>query len=144
MKTELLIISLSFLFTAACERQTTPPMQNNANVKADLVQLDGCQRGNLSKRSEEDSCFVWSFKGHDLTVNFCVTANCCPDSDRFMLDYNIEDNLIQVTVIDTAGNLCRCICPYLIHTEFTELPLDEYIYKVDYNNQIIYNRQVSR
>lgn len=138
------MISLFMFSTAACERQTSQSIQTDTNLKADLFQIDGCQRGGLQKRSDEDSCFVYNFNEQTLSVDFCVTANCCPDSDRFIFDYTVEKDLIHVTVTDTADNLCRCICPYMIHTEFTDLPLDAYRYKVDYDDQTIYNKQVSR
>ena len=109
----------------------------------DVVQLDGCARGSLQKESEADSCFTWSFT-ENLTADFCVKANCCPDTDRFQLDYSIEAGAIHVTVQDTAQNLCRCICPYLIHAEFSELEKDSYHFFVEYNDSVLYDMQVIR
>ena len=109
----------------------------------DLIQLDGCARGALEKTSDADSCFTWSFT-ENLIADFCVTANCCPDTDRFQLGYSIKAGAIHVMVQDTAQNLCRCICPYLIHAEFSELEKDSYHFFVEYNDSVLYDRQVIR
>ena len=126
---------------AVCQKSANSPSESRAT--GDLIQLAGCARDVLEKASDADSCFTYTF-GDNLTVDFCVTANCCPDTDRFQLDYSIGAGSIQVTVLDTAENLCRCICPYLIHTEFTELSEDSYHFIVEYNESVLYEKQVSR
>ncbi|MBN1782900.1 hypothetical protein JW948_17325 [bacterium] len=142
MKNLFLILSGLMIFTA-CERQTTDTLKSDADMQADLVQLDGCQRGGLEKTAGQDSCFTWTFDDV-LTTDFCVEANCCPDSGRFVLDYRIDGSLIHVAVTDTAGNLCRCNCPYLIHTEFADLTKDTYLFEVEYNGSRLYSENISR
>jgi hypothetical protein len=66
------------VFMFACERSTEP---DAPSVVA--FQVPGCG-ANLVKASASDSCFSYQF--HDaLIVDFCATANCCPDSNRFSL-----------------------------------------------------------
>ena len=141
MKTRILILMLVVGILAVCQKSTNSPSESQA--AGDLIQLDGCARNALEKASDADSCLTYTF-GDILTVDFCVTANCCPDTDRFQLDYSIGAGSIHVTVLDTAKNLCRCICPYLIHTEFTELSEDSYHFIVEYNESVLYEKQVSR
>jgi hypothetical protein len=83
----------------------------------------------VTNKDLRDSCFSYQF--HDvLTVDFCITANCCPDSNRFSLGRTIDDNAIIVTVEDTAANLCRCVCRHWIHAEFDDLAGDQYRFLV--------------
>jgi hypothetical protein len=139
MKNPILIMMLAVGIFVVCQKSANSPSEPQGT--GDLVQLGGCARGTLEKISDTDSCFTYIF-GDILTVDFCVTANCCPDTDRFQLDYSIKGTTIQVTVADTAENLCRCICPYLIHTEFSDLSKDSYHFLVDYNDSLIYDRQI--
>ena len=109
-----------------------------------IYQIGGCA-GNLGlrKAASRDSCFSWEF-GNQLWVEFCVTANCCPDSNRFDLEYKISGNTIFVAVEDTARNLCRCICPYIIHLELHNLPLNHYYFKCTYGDELDYDEEIWR
>ena len=73
-----------------------------------------------------DSVFSYSFSDN-LTMDFSSISNCCPDSNRFVLDHEIRQDTIIITVTDTAQNLCRCICLYMIHSEITGLPMNQYV-----------------
>jgi hypothetical protein len=33
-----------------------------------------------------------------------------------------------VTVADTAAALCRCMCKYILHAEFHDLPGEQYVF----------------
>jgi hypothetical protein len=72
-----------------------------------------------------DSIFSYSFS-QNLILDFSAIGNCCPDSNRFTVNYDIRSDTIVVTVIDTARNLCRCNCLYMIHIQLTDLLMDNY------------------
>ena len=76
--------------------------------------------------SNSDSLFLYSFTD-TLVIDFSVVANCCPDSDRFSVAAIPGTDTIVVAVSDTAQSLCNCICPYMIHAEFANLPNDHYV-----------------
>ncbi|MFB0515087.1 MAG: hypothetical protein ACETWG_00600 [Candidatus Neomarinimicrobiota bacterium] len=76
-----------------------------------------------------------------------MSANCCPDSNRFTLSSKISKDLISITVLDTASKICRCICPYTIHAEFNDLPRDFYDVHITadtYYDTLIYQESVQR
>lgn len=120
----------------ACDQPEVEPYYS-------LEQIDGCSSV-LARAVTADSCFTYLFDSN-LIIDFCVTANCCPDSDRFVLSADIISNNISITVQDTAADLCRCICPYLVHAEFCELPLDDYLVRVLVGtDSLIYEETVQR
>jgi hypothetical protein len=142
MKKISLILILCLSVWSSCRRESTLPPDPESNISAELYQVGGCQ-GSLSKTAEQDSIFTYTFN-EVLAVDFGLNANCCPDTSRFETAYSVEGNRIVVTVIDTAANLCRCICPYQIHAEFMNLTLEEYWMDVDYNGSSLYSVLVSR
>ncbi|NVM56579.1 MAG: hypothetical protein HWN51_00445 [Desulfobacterales bacterium] len=91
-----------------------------------LFQVPGCQSNALAKSFSKDSCFTYQFDT-DLLIDFYVNGNCCPDSNRFDLFSEIRHDTIAITVLDTAGRGCWCICDYIIHAEFSGLLLDSYV-----------------
>lgn len=120
------IIYLPFIILlagSACEESTEPEPRSGAY---ELYQVPGCQ-GSLEKAVFEDSCFTYQFE-EDLNFEFCVTANCCPDSNRFELTCEVREDTIAVTVLDTTdrSRWCWCICRYLIVAELFDLPLERY------------------
>jgi hypothetical protein len=123
----------------SCSDQPTEP----EHVKAQLYQISGCSGLGLTKAAVDDSCFSYKF-AQDLVVDFCVSANCCPDSLRFQFTHDIRHDTILVAVADTAANLCRCICNYVIHAEFTDLPRDRYVFCCYYGEAMVYNEKVNR
>ena len=143
MKRILYVLIPGMMLFTVCEKQTTG-RRIDADICGDLVQMGGCQAGNPSKSSTTDSCFTYTFN-EQLIIDFCVTGNCCPDTNRFEMNYTAEDGIIAISVADTAENLCRCICPYIIHAEFSDLPENEYTVKIAMTgpvDQLIYNETV--
>ena len=125
----------------ACQPSTEPQTWDG---EYQLYQVNGCQGGGLSKSITGDSCFDYQFDT-DLILDFCVNANCCPDSNRFDLSYEIKHDTIEVAVKDTAADLCRCICSYIIHAEFYDLPEDKYYVNVlTGDGQLAYEQYVHR
>jgi hypothetical protein len=109
-----------------------------------LYQVNGCQGGELSKAAIGDSSFTYQFDS-DLILDFRVSANCCPDSNRFTLQQAIQNDSITITVLDTAANLCFCDCSYIIHAEFYDMPED--MYYVDVlagDGQLLHREEVWR
>jgi len=111
--------------------------------------VPGCKSNQLLKSGDTfgDSYFTYSFTDK-LIVDFCVSGNCCPDENRFRTSSNILGDSIIVTVADTAQNLCKYICNYIIHGEFEQLPKDRYFIKCiladEENKQIICTEKVKR
>ncbi len=106
----------------SCLRSTTDPGPSNtftARSSKCLSQLS--PRVNVL-----DSLFSYSFTD-SLVLDFSVTTNCCPDSNRFTISQVTGTDTIVVTVTDTAENGCHCVCPYMIHARFDNLPHDRYI-----------------
>lgn len=141
---ELALVSsllMMFCMIPACNDTGTNP--ENAQGSAKLYQIEGCQRTGVEKSFPGDSCFSYMFT-EDLTVDFCVSANCCPDSNRFALSYKISGDTIAAAIADTAANLCRCTCTYVIHAEFSRLRLDRYVLVCTYEGITVYKEGVYR
>jgi hypothetical protein len=134
-----LLLGATLLSMLSCSDQPT----ESETVKAQLYQIPGCGGHGLAKTAVGDSCFSYKF-AQDLVVDFCVSANCCPDSQRFRFTHDIRHDTIFVAVTDTAANLCRCMCNYVIHAEFTDLPRDHYVFCCYYGEAMVYNEKVER
>ena len=120
------IYCVMLFFMISCSDKSTNYAGHE--VRATLKQVGGCQSHSLNNKiSTEDSCFSYMFT-EKLIVNFCMTGNCCPDSNRFSLSYKIKNDTIFVAAADTAANFCNCICNYIIQAEFDNLPSDRYIF----------------
>ena len=120
-----ILITLTLTVIFSCN---TAPTNNDDTSKGDIYQIPGCGNHTLAKStfSPEDYSFVYQFDSK-LIIEFVVMANCCPDSDRFDLSYNVNKDTIFVVVEDTARNLCYCTCPYTIHLEINN-PLENHYY----------------
>lgn len=103
----------------ACDETTQP-----APPGVIALQVPGCQQ---RRAPGLDSCFSYEF--HEaLTVDFCADGNCCPDSQRFAFTSAFLHDTIMVTIADTAAQLCRCTCPYVLRMTFNALPGNEYLF----------------
>jgi hypothetical protein len=124
--------------------QSTEPASPPASPTFVAYQVPGC----ASHLGEgEDSCFSYEF--HDtLVVEFCATANCCPDSNRFSFNHRISSDSIIVTIADTAPQNCFCTCTYVLHVELSLLPENSYLFvceRRDYSSHILlYAQRVYR
>jgi hypothetical protein len=136
-----LAISALALLIPTCEESTDT---HSPDVSA--FQVPGCG-GHLLKVTATDSCFSYQFQDA-LVVDFCASANCCPDSNRFSFRHRISQDTIMVTIADAAASLCRCICNYVLHMEFRDLPGDNYVFfctREDYSDRVvIYSERVHR
>jgi hypothetical protein len=120
----------------ACSEKSTKPTTES------LIYQDGrCRQGDTRAGYIDDSCFSSEF-AQNLLIDFCVLANCCPDTNRFALGSLIKGDTIVLTAVDTAANLCKCECPYRIHAEFQSLPLSRYLVLCSYNGVIVYRDTV--
>jgi hypothetical protein len=118
----------------------------NQQVKALLYQVGGCQSHVADEVSQIDSCFTYQFI-EKLDVDFCMPANCCPDSNRFAFSYSVKNDTIFMVVTDTAERNCYCFCSYTIHAEFENLPLTRYVFyctRPDDGDKVYYNQVVYR
>ena len=106
-------------------------------------QIPGCNKSLLKSADGQESGFSYVFN-ENLNVELNLTANCCPDSDRFDYSFNISNDTIYFTVIDTAGKLCHCICNYTVKAEIEDLPRDEYTFICFYYDSVYYDEKVIR
>ncbi len=126
MNKHLIVIFLGcvLIINNSCnQRSTDLDMQSNISFS---YYSSKCLQKGLMPKTDVDSIFTYSFTT-SLILDFSVQANCCPDSNRFFISHSVVSDTITVLVSDTAGNNCRCICPYIVHTEFKNLPGDHYI-----------------
>ncbi len=130
-------ICVVFAIFACGDHGTTPKSDSH------IFQIGRCQGTVGSAALSADSCFVWSF-GQTLLIDFCVAANCCPDTNRFALSSQIRNDTILISVTDTAASLCSCDCGYIIRAEFDSAP--EYVYQVMvyYGGSLLYSREINR
>jgi len=118
------LLILLVIAIAGCEKSTGPE-----SASSTIVELPGCRPALSKSASPNDSCFSWQFSG-SLSVDFCVLANCCPDSNRFAMSHVTDADSIVVTIADTAANLCKCVCRHWVHAEFQDLALNKYRFLV--------------
>ena len=139
-------LTIFFIFLTSCFvscSEDSPIKTTNEDIVFTANQIPGCNGSfTLDKVSVSGSCFSYTFDD-TLKIDFCVPGNCCPDSDRFVTNYDIKSDTLFVTVADTAENLCYCICNYVIHIEVTGLPNERYVFRCDYEN-LEYNEVVSK
>jgi hypothetical protein len=136
-----LILAWSACTWMSCFHQSTNPESQQAQGL--IYQIRGCQTALAKNLAANDSCFSYHFE-RTLRLDFCLSGNCCPDSNRFRLSYKIRSDTIFVAVADTAAQLCRCICIYMIHAEFDDLPMDHYLFyctREDYSSQLVHYRE---
>jgi hypothetical protein len=135
----IIVSVLLFLPYIGCDKSVTTENDPTPN----LYQVSGC----LNKSFDSDSCFFYRF-GRTLAVDFCVTGNCCPDHDRFVIQDSIYSDTVFVTLTDTAETLCRCYCVYNIHTDFHFLEGESYWFIVSQPDSsgmnILYSEKVIR
>jgi hypothetical protein len=128
-----LFVLLLSLIAFGCAAMSTGP----ATTTSVVFEVPGCRSsypGNAPM--SVDTCFSYQF--HDqLNVDFCVSANCCPDSNRFSIDHTIKADTITVTIADTAASLCRCMCRHWIHAEFYVLGSDDYTFVVNQRDSLV-------
>ena len=132
-------ISLSFFLLifviriSSCSGDS-PTKTTEEKLEFVSYQIPGCNSYfSFEKVLPEDSCFSYSFKV-TLKIDFCVWGNCCPDSGRFITNYDIKSDTLFVTVLDTAANLCDCICTYAIHIEISGLSNNRYLFYCKYDD----------
>ncbi len=132
----MLILSVLFyVFSCTTDNSTEP---ENETITFNAFQVGGCNSSSLAKIAVNDSCFSYSFND-TLKIDFCVTANCCPDSQRFTADYNIKADTISVSVADTSARL-----NYTIHLDLVGLSNNQYLFSCNYDDRIVYNESINK
>lgn len=130
-----LILSLTFLFLVinftSCYSDSSTNYDENG-ISFIAYQAGSCRGSSALEKPIIDSCFSYSFT-NILKIDFCVSGNCCPDTNRFVITYELNSDTINVTVVDTAQHLCRCICNYKIHVEITGLSNNNYFFYCNYD-----------
>ena len=137
------VLVISILFYVFSCTTDNPTNQENEIITFSAYQVGGCNSTPLAKIAVNDSCFSYSFND-TLKIDFCVTANCCPDSQRFLTDYYLKSDTIFVTVTDTSAELCDCICNYTIHLDLVGLSNTQYFFNCYYNNRVVYDEIINK
>ena len=135
-----LIASAAFycVLLMACNNSTQPETPT-----AMLFQAQGCLPQSTVKAAAP-ACFSYWFDDV-LLVEFCTEGNCCPNSNRFRFSSEIRTDTIFVTVADTAANLCRCTCTYMLHAGFRDLEFDSYVFIcMKDDKSLLYSERVQR
>jgi len=133
MRITAIVVTLGFIvfLCFSCkDKSTNPETQSTISFSS---QSSKCLSHGLAKSSGLDSVFTYSFT-QSLIIDFSVNANCCPDSNRFNISNIIRADTLIVSVADTARSLCHCICLYMIHVEFGNLPNDHYVVRCRIGN----------
>ena len=134
---------LSLIVLTSCTKYW-PFNHSDQDVSFSGYQIPGCnQNGGLFKTLYNDTCFAYTFD-ENLTIDCCVNANCCPDEGRFEILQQIKNDTIFVTIADTAANLCNCICNYIVHLEWENLPKNAYTFICYAEEGLKYKESVSR
>lgn len=128
----------SLFFIYSCSNSTSP----NSNLNSSFKQIPGCNNQMLFK-TFADSNFTYTFDTY-ADISFSLPANCCPENNRFDQITLLNDNTITITVIDTAAQLCRCICNYELNIKVMELIENHYTFICVYGDSIIYNEKIIR
>ena len=131
MKRRIVLFVCIAIALFACNDKSTDT--NDTPAPSFSYETSKCVSHGLPKGTALDSVFTYSFD-QNLTMDFSAWANCCPDSGRFVLGYTIRTDTIFITVTDTAQALCKCICPYMIHTQLTNLSLNQYVVRCRIGN----------
>ena len=127
-----------------CAENSTNIVLDDQSSVSVFEQIPGCLQSPLLKvRTTDYKCFDYNFH-ENLALEFCLPANCCPDSNRFDHSYTISNDTIYFTVLDTAQDLCDCICNYKIQTEISGLLRDAYIFQCLYDGKTVYDTLVYR
>lgn len=121
MKNNSLLLLL--LFFIGCIEKST-----ETETFINIYQFGKCNSYYFAKVSSDSLCFKYRFE-NSLIIDFCVNGNCCPDSNRFVFNYKIKENQIDIFVDDIAPNLCKCICNYTIHADILGLSNTKYFVK---------------
>ncbi|MCK5739806.1 hypothetical protein KAH55_11515 [bacterium] len=106
-------------------------------------QVPGCQGNGLGKNSA-DQCFKYTWLGDKLKLEFCVIGNCCPDTDRFLLDSEFNGTDLFVAVADPAARRCKCMCNYKVQAEFSDVTGSIYTVFCTYDDSVLYHEHVVR
>jgi len=128
---KLLFLFLFAIITFSCSVDTLKSKSDAQNIDLNSYQIAGCTGSGLLKVVSEDSCFTYLFQD-TLELEFCVVGNCCPDSLRFISTINVNFDTIFASVVDTAANLCDCVCIYKVHLEISGLSEERYLFYCDF------------
>ncbi len=121
----LLISALLAVAGVNCAKSPSGP--GVSRIQVSFRQVGGCISKVSSTSQVGDSSFAYEFND-TLHVSFMLSGNCCPDSDRFAMSYDVRSDSLFVTATDTAARMCLCTCSYILQAKFANLPLDRYTF----------------
>jgi hypothetical protein len=121
-----IFLLLGLCTLTACKEKSTEVFPTG--IPSFSFEMSQCISSALGKgvNTLPDSICTYSFSDY-LILDFSAIGNCCPDSNRFVVNHQIKQDTILITVSDTARSMCYCMCLYMIHTEISNLPLDKYV-----------------
>ena len=116
-----ILLGAILLYCSSCKEKSTAP-----ETTADIV-FSGysttCLSHGISKVSVDS--LVYSFTD-SLVIDYLIEANCCPNSNRFILGYGINLDTLTIQIADTGRSECNCVCSYNTHFVFSNLSDDHY------------------
>ena len=136
-----LILGLLVLVNISCKEKSTEivnnqsPLFSYSSSKCVSYTLNRIDPYALNRDEPYDSSFSYTFTDK-LIVDFSVPANCCPDSNRFIVSNTFNNDTLLIMVVDTAEYVCKCICTYLIRAVYENLTNDHYIVRCTLENKI--------
>jgi len=121
-----IFLVISIFFWVVCKDKSMEVGQTK--IPSFSYKTSHCLSSAIPQRTtvSSDSVFSYSFSDN-LIMDFSSIGNCCPDSNRFVVGHEIRQDTIMITVADTAQNLCKCNCLYMIHTKVTGLLMNRYV-----------------
>jgi hypothetical protein len=135
------LLAVSTLLISCKDSTTNSPKTNNHNVYS--IAVDGCQNA-LNKRASSDSIQSFEFNDDSLKIIIHVTANCCPEIDRFITTTTIDEDSVHLQVQDVAKGLCNCNCPYEIQTVVKREGIDSIYFTCEYYDSLIVTELFTR
>lgn len=126
-----MIVGLIILTSFSCKQNSTESLIDS--VPSFSFRSSKCTGNVLLQRTNNDSSFTYSFTDK-LMIDFSVIANCCPDSNRFIVSNTFRDDTLLIMIVDTAEYVCRCLCPYFIHAEYENLLNEHYVVRCVFKN----------
>lgn len=126
-----IIVGFIILISYSCEEKSTESLIDSRPSFS--YRYSKCTGVVTANRTSIDSSFTYTFTDK-LIIDFSVVANCCPDSNRFIVSNTLRNDTLLITIVDTAEYGCKCLCPYFIHAEFENLFNDHYVVRCIFEN----------
>ncbi len=120
------LLGLLFLIIGLIGCKDSSTNLGNIPLPSFTSRVSSCSRMDAPLGGALDSVFTYSFH-QNLEMSFSIIADCCSDSNRFVVSYSLSADTIIISITNTAIISCNCICRRLIQAEIMNLPGNHYI-----------------